>query len=60
MTDQLIPDYFRLVGQKRKILQEIELTREQIRNLKREFQRLDKEIENSSNKILAEKQGAQK
>jgi 5-bromo-4-chloroindolyl phosphate hydrolysis protein len=48
MTDQLIPDYFRLIGQKRKILQEIELTREQIRNLKRELNRINSEIEGSA------------
>ena len=51
MSDQLIPDYFRLVGQKRKLQQEIKLKREEIRNLQREFQRLDKEIENNSEEI---------
>jgi predicted nucleic acid-binding Zn-ribbon protein len=47
--NRLIPSFFALVNRRRKLLQEIKLKKEQIRNLKREFQRLDKEIESSSN-----------
>jgi predicted nucleic acid-binding Zn-ribbon protein len=49
--NRLIPSFFGLVSRRRELLQEIKLKKEQIRNLKREFQRLDKEIESSSNEI---------
>ena len=49
--NRLIPSFFGLVNRRRKLLQEIKLKREEVRNLEREFQRLDKEIENATEKI---------
>ena len=53
MEDQnsLISFYFNLVGRRRKLQQEIKFKKEEIRNLKRELNRINSEMEGSAKGI---------